>query len=145
MVAVESQGLVDGRFVQATRWQGESLQSWLGRVDGGDAAPRRLVLDRVAEVAARLLAAGLVHRDFKASNVLVRDDRTVALIDVGAVRPSRSRRRQRATLFMLCLTLRKAGASVAEVEAVGAALRSQGVSAGLVPDASGLGVDSDDE
>ncbi|MCE9589032.1 MAG: hypothetical protein K8S99_00730 [Planctomycetes bacterium] len=79
-----------GRAWLAYPFLGESLMWGVreGRIDGY--ARRSRVTHAVASAVAALLNAGLIHRDLKSSNVMVTPDDRAYLIDVGAVRSSRS-------------------------------------------------------
>lgn len=135
-----------GRYVQATAHGGPCLQALLGETAWEADERRAPTLRDLAAATAKLLAAGLVHRDLKVGNVLVRDDGRVVLIDVGAVRPSRSMRRRRATLWILFHTLGKASRSAQAAErdaaALAAGLLEAGVDRELLPDEAAQAVDS---
>ncbi|WP_157181665.1 serine/threonine-protein kinase, partial [Nocardia testacea] len=84
IVPIHAHGALDGRlFIEMEYVEGDDL----GRVlrTNGPLTPRRAV-DIVAQTAAALDAAhraGLVHRDVKPSNIVVRRDGFVYLIDFG--------------------------------------------------------------
>lgn len=103
-----------GKYVQAMEHGGDCLQDLLNDAAWEAQATREAILRNLATTTAKLLAAGLVHRDLKVGNVLVDDATRVVLIDVGAVRPSRSTRRRRATLGILFHTLGKASRTPAD-------------------------------
>lgn len=125
---------VGGRYVQASRYAGACLQARIGEPAWrADDAKRAAVLTALAAAAAALLHAGLVHRDLKVGNVLVTDEGAVRLIDVGAVRRSRSLRRRRATLRMLLMTLRKAGGTDDDAAALRERLVERGVPRAWLP------------
>ncbi|WP_328391151.1 serine/threonine-protein kinase [Nocardia sp. NBC_00416] len=84
IVPIHAHGALDGRlYIEMEYVEGDDL----GRIlrDGGALAPARAV-DIVGQTAAALDAAhraGLVHRDVKPSNIVVRRDGFVYLIDFG--------------------------------------------------------------
>jgi tetratricopeptide (TPR) repeat protein len=91
VVAVHDVGTFEGRvFVAMEFVSGKTLGRWLG------ARPRSRaeVLDVLAQAGRGLAAAhaaGLVHRDFKPENVMVRDDGRVSVMDFGVARPAGAR------------------------------------------------------
>ena len=163
-VPVERWAVRRGKYVQATAHGGACLQDLLPEMQASaeNANDRREAISaevaEVAAVAAKLLAAGLVHRDLKLGNVLVhaedgeggdKNGGRVVLIDVGAVRRSRSKRRRRATLGMLFHTLGKASRSPADADrdtgALARSLVAAGVERSLLPRAAQESVDSGHE
>ncbi|WP_280458453.1 serine/threonine-protein kinase [Nocardia carnea] len=83
LVSIHAHGELDGRlFIEMEYVEGEDLSRILHR---GPLPPERAV-DIVAQTAAALDAAhraGLVHRDVKPSNIVIRRDGLVYLIDFG--------------------------------------------------------------
>lgn len=83
LVSIHAHGELDGRlFIEMEYVEGEDLSRLLHR---GPLPPERAV-DIVAQTAAALEAAhraGLVHRDVKPSNIVIRRDGLVYLIDFG--------------------------------------------------------------
>lgn len=88
VVAVHDVGTVDGRvFVAMEFVDGQTFGEWL------KAKPRSIrdvvsVLTDAGRGLAGAHAAGLVHRDFKPDNVMVRADGRVLVMDFGVARPT---------------------------------------------------------
>ena len=86
VIAVHDVGTVgDGVFLAMELVEGTTLKGWLRREE----RPAREILDAFLQAGQGLLAAhraGLVHRDFKPENVLVRDDGRVFVTDFGLAR-----------------------------------------------------------
>jgi serine/threonine protein kinase len=84
LVGVLETGESNGRFYLATALvSGRPLEAWI-RMDGG--LPLAAAINLVSEIGSALDAlhgAGIVHRDVKASNVLVEQDGTALLTDFG--------------------------------------------------------------
>ncbi len=86
VVAVHDVGTVDDRVYVAMEFiAGETLQHWLERAPRGWREVLRLAL-AAGDGLAAAHAAGLVHRDFKADNVMVGDDGRVRVMDFGLAR-----------------------------------------------------------
>ena len=86
VVAVHDVGTVDERVYVAMEFiAGETLQGWLERIPRGWREILRLAL-AAGDGLAAAHAAGLVHRDFKADNVMVGDDGRVRVMDFGLAR-----------------------------------------------------------
>lgn len=92
VVQVYDTGQIDGDVYIAMEYvRGETLRSWLARLD-----PSMSPLQRRRQVLAHFIAAGrglaaahaigLVHRDFKAENVLIGEDGRARLTDFGLAR-----------------------------------------------------------
>lgn len=74
-------------FIAMERISGESLDVWVARGQTVDAVLRAFT--EAADGLAAAHAQGLVHRDFKPSNVLMGDDGRSRVLDFGLARPSR--------------------------------------------------------
>jgi tetratricopeptide (TPR) repeat protein/predicted Ser/Thr protein kinase len=90
VVAVHDVGTVDERVYVAMEFiAGETLQGWLDRAPRGWREVLRMAL-AAGDGLAAAHAAGLVHRDFKADNVMVGDDGRVRVMDFGLARATLS-------------------------------------------------------
>ncbi len=82
-----AKGLGDRDYLVTEFVDGEPLLRFVDRRSAGDRRVRhRLVLalgERLAEAIAASHAQGVVHRDIKSSNVLVREDESLAVVDFG--------------------------------------------------------------
>lgn len=85
VISIHDVGRVDGQVYLAMEWiKGESLDAWA-------AEPRswREIVSAYRSAGAGLAAAhsaGLVHRDFKPTNVMIGDDGRIVVMDFGLVR-----------------------------------------------------------
>lgn len=86
VVKVHDHGCSDGlEFLVLELIEGERLDEWLGQRPSPSA-----ILERFIEAGRGLVAvhaAGLSHRDFKPSNVMLAEDGRVVVIDFGLARP----------------------------------------------------------
>jgi tetratricopeptide (TPR) repeat protein/predicted Ser/Thr protein kinase len=86
VVAVHDDGVVDGRiFLAMELVEGSNLQRWL-RDKERTASEKIAVLRDAGRGLAAAHGAGLVHRDFKPDNVLVRRDGSACVTDFGLAR-----------------------------------------------------------
>lgn len=83
VVPIVATGQADGQLWLATAYVGESLQLRLKACNPTHAA---MLIDAVATMTRRLIAAGWTFKDLKPSNVLVDDAGELWLIDVGSAR-----------------------------------------------------------
>jgi eukaryotic-like serine/threonine-protein kinase len=92
VVAVHDVGVADGRvFVAMEFVDGPTLSEWLrGGPEREVPSPRRVleVFREAGRGLAAVHAAGLVHRDFKPDNVMIRPDGRVLVMDFGLARPA---------------------------------------------------------
>jgi serine/threonine protein kinase len=89
VVVVYDVGVIDGTpFVAMELISGRSLRSFVGDPSVTTARKMRWLRD-VARALAAAHARGLVHRDVKPSNILVRDDDMVKVFDFGIARLTR--------------------------------------------------------
>ncbi|MEM7160704.1 MAG: serine/threonine-protein kinase [Myxococcota bacterium] len=90
VVAVFDVGVHDGRLFVAMEFvEGQTLRDWLRQHPLGRPGRLEVVHDLLLQAGEGLAAAhraGLVHRDFKPSNVLIGDDGRVRVADFGLVR-----------------------------------------------------------
>jgi tRNA A-37 threonylcarbamoyl transferase component Bud32 len=93
---------------------GESVYRQLNRDMIVDRHARRQLAGQLAQLTAKLLERGLIHGDYKASNILVDDHGQLWLIDTDRIASSRSRARLIAMLATLDETAMRARASRAE-------------------------------
>ena len=95
VVAVHDVGTHGGRvFVAMEFVEGVTLREWLRRHPPGSAKRLGEVVELLVQAGEGLAAAhgaGLVHRDFKPSNVLIGDDGRVRVVDFGVVRVEEQR------------------------------------------------------
>jgi formylglycine-generating enzyme required for sulfatase activity/predicted Ser/Thr protein kinase len=87
VLAVHDVGVVDGNvFVAMELVKGQTMREWMR---GTTPRPLRDVLDVFIQAANGLQAAheiGMVHRDFKPENVMIREDGRVLVMDFGLAR-----------------------------------------------------------
>ena len=85
-VAIFDLGAVNGEaFIAMELVSGRPLREWIGDASVPLATRLRWVFD-VARVLAAAHKAGLVHRDVKPENVMIRDDGDVKVLDFGIAR-----------------------------------------------------------
>ncbi len=86
VIAVYDVGMIDDKvFLAMELVEGQTLRRWLS----SKARPLRDVIHAFAEAARGLAAAhkeGLIHRDFKPTNVIIGDDDRVRILDFGLAR-----------------------------------------------------------
>ena len=86
VVAVYDVGVVEGRLFLAMECvEGATLRAWLRERERAPSEKLAVLCDAGRGLAAAH-AAGLVHRDFKPENVLVRRDGTACVTDFGLAR-----------------------------------------------------------
>ena len=87
VVQVHDVGEIDGQLFVAMEYvKGETLGAWQAHHDPTTPAGRRAIVDMYVQAGRGLVAAhaaGIVHRDFKPSNVLVGDDERARVLDFG--------------------------------------------------------------
>ena len=103
VVAVHDVGTHDGRLFVAMEFvEGVTLREWLRLHPPGPAKRVAEVLELLVQAGEGLAAAhraGLVHRDFKPSNVLIGSDGRVRVVDFGVVRVEEPRQGSRQQHF----------------------------------------------
>lgn len=87
VVPVHDAGRHDGRVFLAMEYvRGQTLRQFIDTIDRADPRSWSVVLDVLAGAGRGLAAAhaaGLVHRDFKPQNVLLREDQRAMVVDFG--------------------------------------------------------------
>ena len=87
VVDVRDHGFTGGRAWIVTPWRGDTLHMWVRKRRLIDDLPARHTIARqLGGVLGRLTHARVLHRDSKAANFVIDEDRTLRLIDVGGCR-----------------------------------------------------------
>ncbi len=86
VVRIQAAGFDEGRAWIVTPYRGETLHKWIRRGQLIAARDRQTIARQLGHILGQLTHAKVLHRDAKASNFVIDDDRQVRLIDVGGCR-----------------------------------------------------------